>query len=813
MLREQFNAILKRHRWSELFPPVAHHDDRIIYLEDTTKHAYLGACFYGYPLFGADESSVNQLKSVLSADFPPGTYIQFGLLAHSDVLDPVMEYEERKRFSIASSNDLSDNQKRMLWESTTSRADFFRRGVTKPMMKNDNKRLTKQMLIVSIKVKCKTSPEDSEFAAAEEIFSRFHNGLNSIGMSLLRADARDYLALVRAVIQPSKPLDFGYDNLLSLRDQILEPGFSMIRGGKKHLDINGKVAKVLSVKRLPDRTNLGIMNFIMGDPSGLSAQMPGNWYAAYTLHYPDQQDAQRKVRNRHTLLVQQASGPLGRLVPRLRIKQEGFDVLIEDLDRGGILVEAQLNLIVYGEDKAEANKAAATMSTYLSSYRLELVEDSMILEALLTNHLPLFPSEESCAMMRRMRTLTIRQALCFCPVIGEWPGQPNVNAMILNTRRGQVYGFDLYNSKTNYNGIVFAESGAGKSYFTQQMILDYLSEGATVWVVDIGRSYYKLCKALESEFIEFSDSSGICLNPFTHVEDIGEDLAMFEDLLAKMCAPDQGLTDYQRVQLNAAIKSVFSSRGTTMTITDVAEFCTRHDDPRIRDLGAQLHNYTRSGMFGHWFDGENNLQFNGKFTVLELEELNGKPQLQKIVLMMLMAKIEKEMYLNRDGKKKIVIFDESWALFSDPGVAKFMQHGFRRFRKYDGAAVLVLQNILDFYRQEGMEPIAENAAHKIVLKQQTASIDATIAEQRISLDPYGVNLMKSIHTVPGWYSEIMFMKDQEYSVGVLKTPPFASALFATKGRESTEAIERIRRGENAVDVIKSYVNAEGDDDE
>jgi conjugal transfer ATP-binding protein TraC len=807
MLQQMFAAFLKRHRWSSVFPPVACYENKTFYLEDTKSNAYLGAVFFGLPLYGADDSTVNRLKSVMSTNFPSGTIIQFSLLAHSDVLDDIELYEDNKRRSLASNDRITQDQKTSLWEGVSERAAHFRRGVEDNVVKGVDMRLTKQVLIVSMKVPVPTSPSDKDFDDAEEAFRRVHDGMNTVGMRLRRGDKSDYLALTRACIQPDKPLDFGYEKGDFIRDQILPPGFIAECSDQRTLNLNGLFAKILSVKRLPSRANLALMNFITGDPEGLNNQIAGNYLASYTLHFPDQIDIGRKVRGRYGLLVQQASGNLGRWIPRLLFKKAGFDVLMGELDQGGMLCEAQLNLTVFSRSKDEVEKAASVMSTYLSSFRLELVPDSLILLPLFTNNLPLFPSPTSTAFMRRFRTMTVNQAVCFAPVVGESAGGNPV--MVFSTQKGQVCGLDLYESNTNYNAIVFAESGAGKSFLTQQIISDYLAEGATIWVTDIGRSYQKLCSAYSGEFIEFSDESNICLNPFSNVVNIDEELDLLGSILAKMAAPNEGLDDYQSSRLLESIKAVFMNLGNDMTVTDVASYLQGKDDERMRDIGTQLFAFTVSGPFGHWFHGRNNLNFNSNFVVLELEELNGKPVLQQVVLMLLMAKIQHEMYLSGDGLKKIWICDESWAMFSDPGVAKFMVHGYRRFRKYNGAAILVLQNILDFYRTPGMESIAENSAHKLILSQQSESIDAVVDQKKINLDGYGRIRLKGVHTRPSVYSQIMHITNNGWRIMVLAVPRYTQVLYSTKGAEMHEILRAIGQGIPLPQAIRTYISERG----
>ncbi|WP_448058308.1 TraG/VirB4 family ATPase [Cupriavidus sp. EM10] len=123
------------------------------------------------------------------------------------------------------------------------------------------------------------------------------------------------------------------------------------------------------------------------------------------------------------------------------------------------------------------------------------------------------------------------------PVIGEWTGSGRNGALLLVTRRGQPALIDLYESTTNYNGIVFAEAGAGKSFLTQKIVSDYLAEGAKVWAIDAGRSYFKLCKAAKGSFVEFKADSDLCLNPFTFIDNLEEEMDIIKAMIAKMAAP------------------------------------------------------------------------------------------------------------------------------------------------------------------------------------------------------------------------------------------------------------------------------------
>lgn len=809
MLAERIQQLTKRYTPQGFFPPLACIDDKTIFMQDTKKNGYLGIMLFGQPMGGVDEATMGRLRSVLSANFPAGTYVQFNLLNSSDITEAVDDYLYPKLSAIRNSDHVPEAQKKLLETYARSRAGYFTESCIKPAISTINKRLGKQTLLISVKVPCSTQPRDREIRDAEEVFNRFFEGMKTVGLSLSRANAAEYLAWTRACFMPDKPYDAGYEEDTFLRDQILPPGFVIETKQKNELDLDGMKCRILSVKRPPKRCNIGLMNVMIGDPNGITSQIPGNYMLAYTLHYPEPNSKAQNVRMRYGIISQQAQGPLVRLVPRIAFKKQGFDVLMSEMDQGAVLAEAQLSMIIYSRDEEELANSSTVMATYYSSFGMEMIEDSLILWPIFLNHIPCFPSPTSTALLRRFRTMAISQAMQLLPIIGEWNGSTGGAAHLLSTRRGGVFKYDLYHSSSNYNAIIFAESGAGKSVLTQSMVSDYLALGAKVWVVDIGRSYYKLCKVMGGEFIQFSENSDICLNPFTNVIDIDEELDLLKSLLEKMAAPESGLDDYRSARLQEAIKAVFMSRGNMMNVTDVAMYLLQQDDQRIQDIGTQLFAFTIQGQFGHWFNGENNLRFNSNFVVLELEELNNKPVLQQVVLMMLMSKIQHEMYLTTNGIKKIAIFDESWALFTDPGVVRFMKNAYRRFRKYEGAAVLVLQSLLDFYRTAGMEDIAENSAHKIILAQQSTSVDQVVDQKKLMLDEYGRRMAKSVHTNPGRYSEIMFYQNGSWGIARLTLPRFEQVLYATKGPERHEILEQIDRGADPVEAINDFIERNG----
>ena len=110
--------------------------------------------------------------------------------------------------------------------------------------------------------------------------------------------------------------------------------------------------------------------------------------------------------------------------------------------------------------------------------------------------------------------------------------------------------------------------------------------------------------------------------------------------------------------------------------------------------------------------------------MLELEELKGRRHLQQVVLLQLIYRIQQEMYLGARNRRKLVIIDEAWDLLREGSAASFIENGYRRFRKYGGAAVTVTQSVNDLYSSDIGRAIVENSAGMFLLGQKAETISA-----------------------------------------------------------------------------------------
>jgi len=792
-------------RFPDIIPVLAYDPENRMFLTGDQHVAFVWA---SPPLVGGDDSSANMAKAALSIGLPAGAVIQFHAIA-MPIIDAWIENYENCRVDALMRVDPSMSA--LLSRHVRNRAQFMKRGVKEPLLPRTGQLTHDEIILVCLKVPFDgIAPSEKDITKAIDVSEKFASAIGACGLILEEVDPEALGNIYRTLLYPKGEVpNFTPVDNLPLHEQVSLPG-SSFRVQSEHIELNGGFAKVLGIKALPSVSNWSLGFFMKGEASGIGAQMLCPYMITLSLHHPKQGDKIADIKTKSMIANYQAFGPLLKFVPRLAKKKTALDILIHAIEDGEPIFDACLQVVLFGEDRDRVEETAASMCSYYTSLGMQMAPEKYILWPAFHNALPLGPSAESMKNLFRYSSMGASHVVALLPIVGEYKGnEQNAPAMLHVSRRGQIMGIDLYSSSTNYNAIVFAESGAGKSFFTQDLIINYLSKNAQVWVIDVGRSYYKLCKVLGGEFIDFSDHSGICINPFTTIEQIDDDAPLLQAIIEKMAAPTQGLDDYRLSRIEEGIKSVWGNLGNQGSISALADYFNRHSDPRVQDIGSQLFSFTHAGSMGVWFDGDANVDLSHDFVVLELEELKGRKTLQQVVLMQMVASIQRQMYFSKDPRPKILIIDEAWDLLDDPMVAKFIEHGYRRFRKYGGSAIIVTQSISDLYESPSGRAIAANSAFKFVLKQNSETVARLRSNGHFVAPEMVYNLMQTVHTSPGNYSEFLMMTDGGVGVARLIVDRFSQVLYSTAPKERKPIIDAIEAGTPPLEAIEEFIRING----
>lgn len=782
---------IKGDRSAELFPALAYSEEDKLFLLDDQN---LGFGFVCIPLEGFDEKASDRINVLLNGDWPDDTLMQFCLFGSPDISRELADMHESR---VGNANDL-------LMEITEKRMEFLRRGTIDPVEKSTGMYVRNFTLTITVKVPIEgATPTESEMTRVGDLRHSFESALKTVGLAPTTLIAEEYVRIMNTVMNWGDGASwrhnryFGIDDDKLIRDQVMDFDTSI------NVDTDGlwlgdeRRVKSLSVKRFPKRFQFGAAASYLGDLMSGSRGIRENCMITATIHFPAPHKIKSAMERKRQWAVNQAYGPMLKFVPMLAAKKHGYDILFDAMEDGDRVVKLHLGMLLFTEDAEQATSAVSAARSYWGELGFSLMEDRYYNLPLFLNRLPFGAERQVMKDTFRYKSMATRHAITLLPIYADWKGTGSP-ILSLVSRNGQYMNVSLFDSGSNYNGVIAAQSGSGKSFLTNDIISNYLAAGGKAWVIDVGRSYKDLCDFIRGDFIEFNKESQICLNPFPLVKDYAEEEDILVGLLTAMAAPTQDLSDFQIARLKKALSEVWRARGKATTVDSVAEACLADEDKRVQDIGHQLYPFTSAGEYGKYFHGENNMDFQKPFSVLELEELKGRSHLQQVVLLQLIYQIQNDMYLGKRDRPKCVIIDEAWSLLTSGNIASFIEHGFRRFRKYGGAAIVVTQSVQDLYRNATGEAIARNAANMYLLGQKAEDIAGLERDEKLPLSSGGYGLLKTVHTVPGAYSEIFFLTEYGAGVGRLIVDPFSQLLYSTKP-DDVQAIQNKRAEGYAVE--------------
>ena len=167
------------------------------------------------------------------------------------------------------------------------------------------------------------------------------------------------------------------------------------------------------------------------------------------------------------------------------------------------------------------------------------------------------------------------------------------------------------------------------------------------------------------------------------------------------------------------------------------------------------------------------------------------------------------MYLGDRSRKKVVIIDEAWDLLKEGEVSVFMEHAYRKFRKYGGSVLIATQSINDLYENAVGRAIAENSASMYLLGQTEETVESVKKSGRLSLSEGGFNILKSVHTIAGVYSEIFIRSNAGVGVGRLVVSDFHKLLYSTDPNDVAELKEQTDRGLSVDEAVRAVMRRRG----
>lgn len=307
---------------------------------------------------------------------------------------------------------------------------------------------------------------------------------------------------------------------------------------------------------------------------------------------------------------------------------------------------------------------------------------------------------------------------------------------------GILYGLNRHNNSlvifdrfqlANANMVVFATSGAGKSYFVKLEAMRSLMFGSEIIIIDPEKEYEKLTQTIGGEYISFSQDGAQKLNPFelSGIFQKDEDELRFKiltlnGLLRIMLGGE--LTPEQNAILDRAIILTYKEKGITPDpatqrrpaplLSDLYKILQAMAEPQAHDMATRLEKYVKGSAAGI-FDQPSNIQIKNTFTVFSIRDL--AEDLRPIAMYMMLDYIWTR--IKRDRKKRLLIIDEAWWLMQHPDAARFVHSIAKRARKYALGLTTITQDVEDFLDSDYGKAVVTNSAIQVLLKQSPAAID------------------------------------------------------------------------------------------
>ena len=352
-----------------------------------------------------------------------------------------------------------------------------------------------------------------------------------------------------------------------------------------------------------------------------------------------------------------------------------------------------------------------------------------------------------------------------------------------NKQTGAPILFDnFHNSLTNYNMVVFAKSGAGKSVTMKTLISrSCVLMGIESLALDAEGEYEAVADALGGINVVISPTSNTIINLFDiEVEKVKDEITgrerqvlnvenKVEDVTQALLTMARGSTrstevneltkqiiseavaeEYARVGINSDPNSLYEIKDSN---TESLLGKTKKEMPTIGSwykrivkkakendnsdyrfhysyLIKVMKQYVRelNGQMAY-FDGQSTFELlEGapfiNLDISQLEERFARPLAQQILLSWIWEKYVKKNSEDRTkATKKRVLVDEAWMMLPYPEAVDFLNRMARRARKRNVSLAIISQRFQDFYEKPEAQAVLTSSDTKLFLAQDKSEIE------------------------------------------------------------------------------------------
>ncbi len=384
-------------------------------------------------------------------------------------------------------------------------------------------------------------------------------------------------------------------------------------------------------------------------------------------------------------------------------------------------------ITIAGKTVNELENTSRELVTTLNSLLMTTKTATLQMEEGFKSTLPM--SRDTLQITRNMDTTSLASMF---PFVSATLTQNKGILYGINEMNGSLVVFDRF-SLENANEIVFGKSGSGKSYLIKLEILRSYMFGAEVIVIDPENEYQQVAKTLNGEYVVFSHTSPVKINPFDlsglyeeGENELGQKIlslhALFKIALGHLSPSQDALLDRALIETYKAKGITHDPQTQTKEppiMNDLYTVLLGMSELEAQDLALRLEKFIKGSMAGI-FNEQSNFNLNNQLTIFSMQQVEEevRPIAMHIILDFVWTRIRKTL------KKRLLIVDEAWYVMQYEDSANFIYGIAKRARKYFLGLTTATQDVEDFLATNYGKAVLTNSSLQILLKQSTASIDA-----------------------------------------------------------------------------------------
>ena len=411
--------------------------------------------------------------------------------------------------------------------------------------------------------------------------------------------------------------------------------------------------------------------------------------------------------------------------PTVAAAAEDADELAARLARGqSRLFRSGLYLTIHADSKDELRERSERVRALCASLLLHTVPTSFRpLESWLTG-LPL--GLDRLGLRRPFDTEALAASFPFAAVD---PPADETGILYGLSPSGAPVLLDRF-ARENYNSVLLARSGAGKSYLAKLEALRLALQGVQVFILDPEDEYRRLVKAVGGAHLPLAGPDAVALNPLELTgtggpEPLAERTLFLAELLELLLG---GLSGEELALLDRAARACYAAAGITADpathhrpaplLADLTHVFAREGGSLGQSIAERLSPYA-SGSHSALFARPTTARPDGPIVCFSLRGL--PERLKAPALLVALDAIWRQL----DGplRRRCVLVDEAWLLMREPAGARFLHRLAKSSRKRWCGLTAITQDAADLLGTQLGQAVVSNAATQLLLRQAPQAID------------------------------------------------------------------------------------------